>query len=407
MAARAQALKHRPELGLSAAQLDKASAGIDRVGARNRPKLAGRVQGLASPGAELIEIDCGSDAAQCEGLLLVQGTRPLEEGGSAFVPLARYGATLGLDWSLYDFGRTDALETAAEAEFRATQADQAALQARIRSEVDRAYLGWLQAGMQYQLQARGVERLKARLAELQTRVEAGTLARSVLFPLETDLAQATLNLARAEAVRNEAGRGLALATGRPIPNEAQPDVRLLNRAPPNAPAESETRPATRAIEARKSAAEATVRLYERARAPELSLSGSVGLRGQNDRFFPTYQGMVQLTIPIWDGGESAARAREAQAEARMLALRKAEEDAAEKRRRTRASHLLAEAERRVALAERWRQMAEARLTDAKERFSEAKANSNEVGQAQRAQQQAEGALLLARVDRIRAILAME
>ena len=401
---RAQALKSRPELAMQAARVAGAEARVEAARAPQRPRVLGRVEATASPGSELITVN----DADGDGAFVVAGSKALGDGIEAFEPQLRYSAQVGVDWNVWDFGRTDAATRAARAELRARQAETAQTRDSLVVAVDEVYLEWLGAHQRAELEADSVKRLTQRAQDLESRVQAGSLARSAVLPVKADLAAAKLQKSYADGAVRLARLAVEEAVGQTLGETAVPDPNLLRFGEASSQTASAAVDRTdEALAARADAARATVGVYDKRFMPQLRVSGSAGLRGQFGTVFPFYSAMLGLEIPISDGGQGAAQADAARADLRALTLQRQQRATEQRRRMTRLQLRLTQAQRRVSLAEALVAAAQARLTDAEERYDELAATPGEVGQARTQRGQAAAQLLTAKLDRARAALALD
>ena len=400
---RAKALESRPELAVQDARLAGAQAKVEGTLAAQRPRVSGRVEATASPGSELVTV---RDADGTE--FIVGGSRTLDDGIDAFDPQLRYSARVGVEWNVWDFGRTEAASQAARAELRARQAEAAKTREALVVAVDEVYLEWLGASERANLEAETVRRLEARLVDLKAKADAGGLAPSAMLPIETDLAAAKLRQAYADGAAGLARLAVEDASGGSLNAAAVPDKGLLSFGEASAPAaKPQADRVSEALTARAEAARAKAALFDKRYSPRLRASASAGLRGQFDTLFPFYAAGIGLEFPISDGGDGAAQAAAARADAKALELRRAQRDAEQKRKQTREQLRLQQAQQHVALAERFVAAAKNRLTDASERFEESAASPSELTQARAQLGQASAQLLVAKLDRVRAALALE
>lgn len=396
--ARAMALEGRPELAAARAEVAAAEAASDGVDATAWPSLSLSAQLSASPGSQLLEVEVkdpeGSQA-------LVSGTLPLDADG-AFEPLIRYGGSLGLSWSVWDFGRRAARRELAAAERAVAAAREAETAEQVQRAVDLAYLGWLAADARRAQIRSARAATEARLEDAKGRVEAGVAAGSSLLSFEVAKARARLREAAAETDVAKAYLQLRSLLGDQAPEGARPDPGLLHVVEPSPGPES-----SRAAEARLRAAEASKQLAARALRPEFVLEASAGLRGQQGFLFPVYQGGVGLRWPLFDGGRSAAAEAEASARARAAeAVAKQESLQFDRRRQTRAVESQG-AERRVALASELLEAARRLAEDAAEQFAEGRVDAGAVSRADDEVLDAKARLLEARLDGLRARLGLD
>ena len=401
--ARSLALKRRPELAGPEARIAAAAAELDAARASRGPRIVAAVDTVAAPGARLEEVQIRGRENDDEGFL-VSGSPPIEAGLDAFEPVVRYGGTVGLDLSVFDFGRTAARRRAAEAEQRARAAELARTRAGLIAAVDAAYLNWLASDEQLRLEDAALARSRSRLERMRARMEAGAASRSALIPLRYGEVSAELRRAHAAHAEARSRIGLAAALGAPLPKNARPDRSLLE-GPTDPRAEDARGAEGRVLEARVEAAQAQATLSERAQRPELGLRVEAGLRGQEGRLFPLYSGGLTLTFPIWDGGASSALARAARSEAEALA---AQAEVDQRDRRTSADQReldLASARQQVQIAERLAEVALEARADVESRLDEMAATSEDLNQADERVAQARATLLEAKVERARVMLS--
>ena len=401
---RARALKARPELALQDARIASAEARVAEAQAPLRPRVSGRVDATASPGSELVTVQ-GIDPNE---QFVVAGSKALDEGIDAFAPQLRYSARVGVEWNIWDFGRTSAAAQAARAERRARQAEAAQTREALVEAVDEVYLEWLGAHERARLETETIAALKRRIDDLQAKADAGGLAPSALLPIRADLAAAELRQAYAHGAVRLARLAVEDAVGGPLADDERPDPQLLTRGAQATTASSSTAVdrTDEALAARAEAARATARLHGKTHMPRLLASASAGIRGQFSTVFPFYAAVVGMEFPLYDGGAGTAKAAAARADARALELRRAQRQAQQRRTQTREMVMLDEARRRVDLAEALHRAAEARLTDAMQRYEESAAGPGELTQARAQRGRATAELLTAKLDRARAALVI-
>ncbi|MEO1334919.1 MAG: TolC family protein, partial [Myxococcota bacterium] len=302
-AMRAKALQTRPALAMQDARVASAEAGVDEARAPARPKVAGRLEATASPGSELVTVRDAEDG----DTFIVAGSRAIDDGSDAFLPQFRYAARVGVDWNIWDFGRTDAATRAARAELKARQAEAAHTRQSLVAAVDEVYLEWLGAHERASLEAETIRHLDTKLGSLKSKVEAGGLAPSALLSIQADLAAARLRQSYADGAVSLARLAVSEAVGQPLQDSASPDASLLALGAPEK-AKTTVDRTEEALAARIEAARATADLHDKRFLPQLQASASAGLRGQFSTLFPFYSARLALELPFDDGGLGAARA---------------------------------------------------------------------------------------------------
>ncbi|MEM6369634.1 MAG: TolC family protein [Myxococcota bacterium] len=369
---------------------------LAEIRASRRPMVAASVDLSAAPGGELFTVE------SVEGeRVVVSAINDAREGPEAFAPQLRYGAIMGLDWKAHDFGRTAASIRAAEAELRAARLESALERANLVEAVDIAYLGWLQAYAQRELQQRVLSRVEDRVAVLSLEEAAGSASLSEVAEAEIRGLAAELQSLDAEDALADARQQLEGAAGFDLPPRSVPDLAWLA-----APAVEAKGGPSRAdiLAARLSAAEAQLLAAGRAKRARLGVEASAGLRGQFATPIPVYQGGVELRVPITDGGVAQARVEQARAEADGLRLRLQDAQSAEARSARHADAGRARAEARVELSTRYLELATDALDGARTEAGSPEGDAR-VQRAWAQVEQAQSTLLSARVGRAERLLA--
>lgn len=237
----------------------------------------------------------------------------------------RYGPSISLSYVLFDFGARAADLEAQGFRVLAANLSQNRVMQEVVFLVEQAYFRL--TGVQ-QLVRTGTYALKSAEATLDAakrRHQAGLATIGDVFRSETAVAQATLNLRRAEGEVAKARGQLAVACGLPVGTDLklQPwkDQRealqvkesldaLLKRA-------SATRPDMVAAENRVKAARASVKAAESASMPtlELNLQSSRTFYTDNRRYGDSNLIAFNLRLPIFDGWRDEYAVRRAQAQA--------------------------------------------------------------------------------------------
>ncbi|HWP05278.1 MAG TPA: TolC family protein, partial [Polyangiaceae bacterium] len=331
----------------------------------------------------------------------VSGSRTITEQG-AFIPHFRYAGTMAFSSRLYDFGRTAASVRAARADRDASAAGVSAERQTIVVEVRAAYLGWLLAFGTRQILAESAADSAALRASVEAHVAAGQRPGAELASARYDEARAALDLERSESDVMAARLDVEQAAGLRLAKTAEPDVALLDRAPPANPVLSH--PNVAAVERKRDAAMATADAHSYPYAPVVGLDARAGVTGQTTTVFPLYQAGLTVTVPILDGGaESAARAvATAQASDLSAQARELRQRAEAGNERSRVA--LERSGRRVALAEQLSAAAEQAVHHAEDQHALGSGSLDDIMTAKLRVSRAKLEILNARLERARAVL---
>jgi outer membrane protein len=245
-----------------------------------------------------------------------------------------YRTRLDLQWPIYTGGRTDALERAARAEREATGQDLAAARADLRLEITRAFWALVTAREAEAVLARAVGSLDSHVRDLQSRLDQGLIPPNDLLSTEAQRSRQQMLAIQAANARGIAEadlrRLLGLQSLDPIEPAASLDVaaagvtdvaRLIAEA-------RAQRPERRALEDRLSGARARIDAAASGSIPQIAVNGGYDYARPNPRIFPrvdewhdSWDGSVNVTWSLWDGGRVNADRAEATATARAAEAR--------------------------------------------------------------------------------------
>ena len=239
-------------------------------------------------------------------------------------------------WPIYTFGRTDALERAAEAEARAVAAEIDVARADLRLEVTRAYWALVTANESVNVLQEALERANAHLRDVRARFDQGLIPPNEVSIVEAQRSREQMQLIEAQNVRSSVLEDLRRLTGSPAAEIVLPD------SPPSLatnPAASlgETGALNRAertaLLERINAAEELRKAAETGRKPSFAANGGYDYANPNPHIFPrtgewrqSWDLSVNVNWPIFDGGRSKAEAAQAAATASATRERLADLD---------------------------------------------------------------------------------
>jgi outer membrane protein TolC len=314
---------------------------------------------------------------------------------------------LDLQWPIYSFGRTAALERAAVAEREASGKDLEQARADLRLETTRAFWALVTATESVRVVSESVKRVQSQLADVRARFDAGFLPPNDVLTVEANVSRQQTLLIDAENQRDAARAELARLMGVPVDADFDPDATLDPPSSQTATATPLVRADRLALALRADAAAARIDAAKAESKPVINLAGGFDVARPNPRIFPrqdvwedSWDLGVNLTWTIWNGGRTAAGVAEASHERDAVRERLAELDsqiALEIRQR----RLDAESARaQVATADAGlRSAAEARRVVA-ERFAAGVATTTDLLDAQVHQLEAE-------LDRTRALASVK
>jgi outer membrane protein TolC len=305
-----EALAHAAMQTVERAKADRAQAEVDLSRAAGRPKVLLGVDVGIAPGNTLIKVADVSGSPYW-----VQGARAIGTDG-AFTPQLRYGATLGVQSKIYDFGRSGDRIESARVGASAQKAEAEAARAELLARVRQAYLQWTLSEESARIAQLGQDNATARLKTVTALVEEGSRPQSDLLSARVDQAKAHLDLLQARGDVSSARIALESAAAMRLAADAEPDKSLLEASPPLG--QSAPSPDLTAIERRRNAALAVARSHDHGFAPIISGLAEAGVRGQEQKVFPAYRIAVSLSIPLLDGGEEAAQRKAAKAQSEEL-----------------------------------------------------------------------------------------
>jgi outer membrane protein TolC len=239
---------------------------------------------------------------------------------------------LDLQWPIFTFGRTDALERAARAEATATGFDLQAARNDLKLEVTRAFWAVVTANESVRVVTASLERMDSALNDMRNRLKVGLVPPNDVLSMEAQRSRQQVLLIQARNAADVALADLRRLTGldpdAPLqvsavfepPAPPPPDVAALARSA------REGRPERQALASRIEGAGERKTAAAAARRPTIAVGAGVDYARPNTRIFPraaewneSWDASVNFTWNFLDFGRSAADA--AEAAAAQLALR--------------------------------------------------------------------------------------
>lgn len=309
---------------------------------------------------------------------------------------------LDLQWPIYTFGRTDALERAADAESRAAGLDVQAARNDLVLEITRAYWAVVTAGESVSVLEESLRRMDATLADVRNRLKVGVVPPNDVLSVEAQQSRQQMLLVQARNLREQALADLRRLIDAPADAPLTLQAQLHPPAAATVPVAQlveearRARPDRQSLEARMGGAGARREAAQAGRRPVLSLNGGVDYARPNPRIFPrvaawreSWDASVNFSWTFWDGGRVAADVAQQAAAERGARERLAEFDSQlEVEVRQRRLDLDAAAAAIIAARDAVRSASEARRVVG-ERFAVGVATSTEVLDAQVALLQAQ------------------
>jgi outer membrane protein len=419
----ARAQRERPELVERRASIDRAQAELAAVRAKSGPTLGARGDISIAPGSKLLRILYDDDE------YFVSGAPALGQKG-ALIPRPRYAAILGGKYTLLDFGRTSLGVRAAEAAISAERASLIQAKVELVRAARDAYLTWLEAHQTWQLSKSDAEVTTARTKNVRELIAEGARPATDATLSAYDEQLARLREARARRAGSMAFEALAAAVQSELPAGAEPELAVIepgapvppNPSPAAAPGQAPlaaraSAPATvsdtstndqrlQAFERKRAAALSAANAADRSRAPQLDVSGEVGVQGQDTQVFPSYRAGLSLTIPLYDGGVQSALADQYRAEALGLEARRQLLDKQLTAQRRAAEHALSSAGEELTMSLALLGTAEALLAEAEEHYRAGSDTLERVLSAQRSLVQARREVLTSKLETAKARLEL-
>ncbi|HXE73981.1 MAG TPA: TolC family protein, partial [Candidatus Nitrosotenuis sp.] len=240
-------------------------------------------------------------------------------GGTTIVAADNYNVTTVVRQALYTFGRLRWGALAAELAERSAREDFRKEAEALLTRTSLAYLDLLVAQEDEAIQQDQVEARLAHLSDAEKLFAAGVVARFDVIKSQADVLQARQDLLVAANRRQLAEASLASLVGLPPGTSLVAEPVPEAPPPPQSPDEGlqralERRPELTSLAWAVEAARARVRLAQAQDSPNLSLQSQY-VRRNATGFSTEYQWVtsVILSVPLFDGGLSAARAGQAEA----------------------------------------------------------------------------------------------
>jgi outer membrane protein TolC len=231
-----------------------------------------------------------------------------------------YRTRLDLQWPIYTGGRVDALERAARAEAAAASAGLAGAQADLRLETTRAFWALVTARATTGVLEQAVTRAESQLSDARQRFSAGLVAPNDTASAEAQLSRQQMLLIEARNQREAASADLARLIGVDPSQAIEPVEPLDDLGPPagqDIPAlvasARQSRSEVAALQRQVDAAEAQQAAARAGRHLTVAIVGGVDYANPNPKIFPraerwqqSWDAGVNATLPLWDGGRTAA-----------------------------------------------------------------------------------------------------
>jgi outer membrane protein TolC len=292
---------------------------------RNNPRT--RLAWLAARAAAAgVGIERADLLPQISAALGVTRTRPVSATSGAVSPWqTRYGPSVSLSYVLYDFGaRADQIE-AAEFRLLAANLSHNRVLQDVVLQVEQAYYQLLGLEALVRTNELSLTNNRTALEAVQKRRESGLATVADVYRVETQVAQAQLNLTRSQGDFEKAKGQLATAIGLPVSSTLrvqtlaeEPQVREMTEAMSALLERAKTqRPDLVAAEAQARAARASANAVAKAGLPSIEIAGSSSLTAFNDDR-PSATGYtigINVRIPLFTGFRDTYLQRQAEAQA--------------------------------------------------------------------------------------------
>jgi len=252
-----------------------------------------------------------------------------------------YRARLDLQWPIYTFGRTGALDRLAQTEVEATGKDMEAGRADVTLDVTRAFWALVTAQESVRVLESSLKRMDAALQDVQNRQTVGLVPPSDVLSVQAQRSRQQMLLIQARNQLDLSRADLARLVGLPPDAGVEPQAALDGPAAPSADIASLVAEARRSRPERQALAQRVAGAGERrvaaaaAKRPMLAIAGGVDYARPNPRIFPrlgefreSWDASVSFSWLLWDGGRVRADIAEAAATERATTERLAEFDRA-------------------------------------------------------------------------------
>jgi outer membrane protein TolC len=292
---------------------------------RNNPKT--RQAWLAARAAAAgVGIERADSLPQVSAVYGMTRVRPVSATSGAVSPwLTRFGPSISLSYVLYDFGVGDyQLESAEYRLLAANLAHNRVLQDVVLL-VEQSYYQLLGLAALVQTNELSLKNNQTALEAVQKRRESGLATVADVYRVETQVAQARLNLTRSQGDLEKAKGQLAIAVGLPVASAVQvqilaeqPQVREMTEAMATLLERAKAmRPDLVAAEAQARAARASANAVARAGLPSVEITGTAGHTAFHDDrpSAMNYAVGINLRIPVFTGFRDTYSVRQAEAQA--------------------------------------------------------------------------------------------
>jgi outer membrane protein TolC len=240
---------------------------------------------------------------------------------------------------VYSAGRTDALERAAEAERKATEADIAAARADLRLEITRAFWALVSAIESEHVLARALDTIGAHVGDLRSRFDQGFIAPNEVLIAEAQQSRQRVLSIEATNLRGVSEADLRRLIGIDTPDRIEPVAVLEGTPAPSAGLEGlvgearTQRAERRALEDRLNASRAREEAVVAEGRPQVGIAGGYDFMRPNPHIFPradkwqdSWDASVNVSWLLWDGGRRGAQRAEAVAASQAVRARVADFD---------------------------------------------------------------------------------
>ena len=283
----------------------------------NHPDLVGAD---AKSEAERRRLSLAAAEDRLQASVSASANRSEREGASAG---SSYTVGITASLKLFDTNRTKYAVEAQQSVLSATEAEGRKTRLQVRAGVKKAYMDLLLAGEVRGQRQESVDSFRRHLERAKGYYETGLKPKIDVTKAEVDLGNAQLALVEAESEVRVAQAALLNAMG--VDSMGPFEVRMAERKLPEAAEDDaealalEHRQDYAAAALRTLAGKAEVRSAARGSSPSLSLRGGYSAGGEEiSSLSSEWNAGLSLTVPVIDGGATAARTDAARAQVKSL-----------------------------------------------------------------------------------------